>query len=732
MSFTSNPPRERSTATDASLDAPGSDEAQLLARILEVVPGGIVQVGADGAILRANLQAQRFLGLGFDVLARRLIADFAGATYREDGSACPVEQYPVAQCLATGQPAGPLTIGVRQPSGEVRWGIFTALPFPEPEGEKIGAVVTFVDITERRLVEMRARAHDRMLDKLRTVYSREQERAKVSAFHEPLASFLELTESASGFIASVDPDDPQKAELRLHAFIDKDAIGRSAISPQRVTLDALTQTVITEAAHVVVDGRAPFCTAFQPRVPKVAAALPLSASGKIVGVLGLADSPNGYSGSMLTDLEPLLAACADLVAAVDERRAKTQLEAALAQAERLASVGTLAAGMAHEINNPLAYVLLNLQAFDRSTDSLGAALVRARLRLEERLGVEQAGLLFASSGLADAQARLQRVLDHGRDAYEGAERVQRIVRDLMTFSRVTDEQKSLVDVNAAVEVALKMADHEIRYRARLARELGNLSPVLGNDGRLSQVFLNLLINAARAIEEGHPDENEIRVRTWLQAGEVLIEVSDTGVGVPEAHIERLFEPFFSTRAPGAGAGLGLSICHNVVRSHGGRIDVQSEVGVGTRFIVRLPRAPEERTASVQRALPARAAAASGVRHRILLVDDEPMVLRVLSQVLSRSYDVECADGYVTATAKLEYDARYDVVLCDMMMLDGTGVDVHAWVSENAPELVERMVFMTGGTFTPKSRDFLASAGARHLVKPFSLHELDEMVAEIVR
>jgi two-component system NtrC family sensor kinase len=153
---------------------------------------------------------------------------------------------------------------------------------------------------------------------------------------------------------------------------------------------------------------------------------------------------------------------------------------------------------------------------------------------------------------------------------------------------VTEEEKRLVAVNEAIVVALKMADHEIKYRARLSRELGDLDPVLGNDGRLSQVFLNLLLNAARAIEEGRPEQNEVRVRSWMEGEDVLVEVADTGHGVAPEHLHRLFEPFFSTRAPGAGAGLGLSICHNVVHDHGGRIDVTSTVGVGTTIAVHLP------------------------------------------------------------------------------------------------------------------------------------------------
>lgn len=707
---------------------PTPTEAQHLARILEIVPGGIVQVDPDGAILRANERAQRFLGLTWDALGQRFMTDFDGETYHEDGSPCPIGEYPAARCLATGKPAGPSTIGVRRPSGDVRWAIFTALPFPAPDTTRMGAVVTFVDITDRRRAEVRGRAQDRLLDTVRMVHFRDDPAATVAVFHEPLASLIELTKSRAGFIASVDPDDDEREELRLHALVD-DRSPDVASSHPPVPIDSLSRSVLASGAPRAVDDPGALGGPFRRQRPLRAVVLPLVTAGKVVGVVGLSDAPNPYDAPTLGDLEPLLAACADLVVALDERRARRTLEAQLAQAERLASVGTLAAGMAHEINNPLAYLLLNLTAFTRHTEALSGALFSLRDRLAARVGAAEADAVLAAAGVADAEARLARIVQHGKDAAEGGERVQRIVRDLMTFSRVSEEQRTLVDVNAAALAALKMAHHEIKYRARLVRDLGELDPVIGNDGRLSQVFLNLLLNAARAIEEGRPDDHEIRLRTSMSGDEVRVEVEDTGHGIAAEHLDRLFEPFFSTRAPGSGSGLGLTVCHNVVRAHGGRIEVQSELGAGSRFVVHLPRArarPEPEPPPRPSAVPQREA-----RPRILLIDDEPMVLRVLAQLLSHSYDVERADGLVAATSLLAQGGAFDVILCDMMMLDGTGVDVHAWMRERRPELVSRMIFMTGGTFTPKARAFLADVAAHHLVKPFSLRELDELIARLL-
>jgi CheY-like chemotaxis protein len=296
----------------------------------------------------------------------------------------------------------------------------------------------------------------------------------------------------------------------------------------------------------------------------------------------------------------------------------------------------------------------------------------------------------------------------------------------MTFSRAGHEAHTRVDVNAAVDVAIKMALHEIKYRARLVRELGDIASVEGNDGKLSQVFLNLLLNAARAIEEGHPDRNEIGARTWMQDDEVKVEIWDTGQGIAPEHLEHLFEPFFSTRPAGAGAGLGLSICLSVVRAHGGRIDVRSEPGRGSRFVVSLPRATRP---SVEPSLAPSSERVPETRLKVLIVDDEAMVLRVLGQLLSHHYEVQTAEG-LTAACELLARGSFDVVLCDMMMLDGTGADLHAWAVENRSELAERFVFMTGGTFTPKAREFLAAIDAPRLSKPFQLRELQEILTSL--
>jgi signal transduction histidine kinase len=242
-----------------------------------------------------------------------------------------------------------------------------------------------------------------------------------------------------------------------------------------------------------------------------------------------------------------------------------QLQAVQAQlmfTDRLAAMGRLAAGVGHEINNPLAYVISNIN------------YVRTELKREQ--------------GPQSDEER-QELLGAIEEAKEGAERVRLIVQDLKTLSRPDDAGTGTADVSAVVRSAANIASHEVRRRARLVEECQGLPPVRGNPARLGQVFLNLIINAAHAIPEGHVEANEIRIMGRLESPErILVEVRDTGCGIPPEHLERIFDPFFTTKPSGQGTGLGLSLCHNIITAMGGTITVESKVAQGTTFRVSLP------------------------------------------------------------------------------------------------------------------------------------------------
>ncbi|HEY0096264.1 MAG TPA: ATP-binding protein, partial [Archangium sp.] len=256
------------------------------------------------------------------------------------------------------------------------------------------------------------------------------------------------------------------------------------------------------------------------------------------------------------------------------RQERERMQAMLVQADRLASLGLLAAGVVHEVNTPLAYILSNLDWLDEELPSLSKALER-QTQGESRELTTLAG-------------RLQAVASTLRDIREGAERVRHIARDVKAFARDSDDESVLVDLREVLDAALKMALVHIRYRARVVRDYQDVPLVLANEARLAQVFLNLVVNAAQAIPEDGC-EHEIRVRLWTGPnGEACAEVGDTGMGIPAENMPHLFEPFFTTKPSGEGTGLGLFICKSIVEAFDGSITVDSRLGEGATFRLALP------------------------------------------------------------------------------------------------------------------------------------------------
>jgi len=389
---------------------------------------------------------------------------------------------------------------------------------------------------------------------------------------------------------------------------------------------------------------------------------------------------------------------------------KRKMQARLLQTDRMASMGSLAAVVAHEINNPLAYVVSNLSF---SLDELG-------------------NLLTAGAGQAQAQPEQRTVpravLDEAyralQEAKDGAERVRRIVRDLKTFSRIDDQERGPVDVVKILESSINLARYEIRHRATLLTDLREVPLVEGSEHRLGQVFLNLLINAAQAIPEGHPEENQIRaVAREQEDGRVVIEISDTGSGIAPDAIGRIFDPFFTTKPAGVGTGLGLSICHGIVGALHGELLVESELGKGSTFRVILPPSPQ----SVAEPEPPARPPEDVPRGRILVVDDEPLVGSAVQRLLASRHEVVIETAARQALGRLERGERFDMVFCDLMMPEMSGMDLYEAMERVDPELARRTVFITGGAFTARAREFLERTASPHLDKPFDNQTLLDLV-----
>ncbi len=365
--------------------------------------------------------------------------------------------------------------------------------------------------------------------------------------------------------------------------------------------------------------------------------------------------------------------------------------------DRLTSLGQLAAGVGHEINNPLCYVLLKMDSIKEATLN----------QLD-----------------AHAQKELKEVTD-------GLNRIQAIVKDLKALSPShKDDKLEPVDIESSMNAAISIASNEIQHRAKLVVTYDKVSRVLANEAQLGQVFLNLLINAAHAIEPGQAIQNEIKVRIFSKSQKVLIQVSDTGSGISEEVKKNLFKPFFTTKPAGLGTGLGLSICQSIINRHHGTIELESTLGVGTSFTISFPalsenilgNKPEEgrinKSVSVDR------------MGHILIIDDDLILLQTLESTIKSKHKTTAVNNAADALALIRDGETFDAIVCDLMMPNLGGIDFYELLFLQSPQLCERVMFLTGGSFTEQTDKFLTRPGIRYLEKPIKKNALLAALNEV--
>jgi signal transduction histidine kinase len=446
-------------------------------------------------------------------------------------------------------------------------------------------------------------------------------------------------------------------------------------------------------------------------IPVVAISADTSSKAAAIDATGFLRKPFRFA-DLLSTIEKI----------IDEGE-RRRIRARLAEAERLASLGTLAAGAAHEISNPLSFTVANLETMDEQLGHLGELV--GRLSRDD-------GPPSPASVIDEMKATLADMRDLLADGRVGADRVSRVVRNLQSIARRQEDQHRLVDLRRVIESALNLTWNQIRHRARLIKELPEDLPLVqGSEFRLGQLMLNLLANAAQAIQEGNAQSNEIRVSVRGEARGMVVEVRDTGEGIaPEAR-PRLFEPFFTTKPAGVGTGLGLSICQSVVLEHRGSIEVESDPGKGSLFRVVLPMDRTDRLADAP--APAPPVVLPGPRRgRVIIVDDEPQLAWAMKRLLDPEHDVVAVTHGREALDRMMAGQRFDVIVCDLTMPFMTGEQLFREIEGRfGAEVARRILFVTGGTLSDEAGAFLTAVQNPRLFKPFEATELRAQIRRVL-
>lgn len=617
-----------------------TDLPAALRALFDALPDGVIVNHPDDGLVYANAAFFAFVARGEEILGRRAL-ELVAPEDRE------VARERMRFAALTGQSTEPRALRFIRPDGSTVSGDCRGVAHTI-DGEKL-LVVVVRDLTDQQRAE-------RALQESGALFRTLIEDLRVGVVVQGPSAEIRVT---------------NRAALELLGLDEEQLLGRTSFDPEW---------------NVVHEDGSPFPGSDHPVPSAIRTRRPVR--DVLMGVYRPKRKDRVW---LLVNAEPQLDAEGNVVQVVctfsdfTERRRQ---QAQSAAGDRMASLGRLAAGVAHEIKNPLAYVIGQLEALCQAP-------------LDEALA------------------------QRAREALEGAGRVRAIVDDLRSLSRGDDERLGPVDLARAIDSACNMAAPHARHRATLVRDLARVPMVTGNESRLVQLVLNLVVNAAEAIPEGHASEHEIRVRLRdAGGGRVLLEVSDSGVGIPQNVIARIFDPFFTTKRVGVGTGLGLAICHGIVVALGGEIDVESTIGKGTTFRVTLPACASLETVNV----PVRAPAAP--RSSILVIDDEPRVGRVLADLLAPEHDVDVETDAQAALGRIASGGRYDVIICDLMMPNMGGMDFQEVLEAQAPELAKRTVYMTGGAFTPRARAFIDRFADRSLDKPFCIDDVTRAIARV--
>jgi len=540
------------------------------------------------------------------------------------------------------------------------------------------------------------------------------------------------------YVAGLQQSINREYELRRCLMQLRDAQGNE--THNRLLLTRATDgIVVVDGAHRVlfinpaarallhVDGDGLLGEPFEHAVPETGkpASYQVQLSGGLASLLTATSMDSIWDGREATIIQLQPALRPSVPPSIPPSIPPSMLGPSLSE-DRLRTVGRLAAGLAHEVNNPLTFVLANLESLRESHQAIRRFIRTLRVDLATKEAITP-----QSFERITADANLQEVIDDAADmltdCHKGMHRIQDIARSLGTVSRADDTRAEMLDITRIVDDACAMVFNQIRYRARLVRRFEPVPMIAAFPGRIAQALVNLLTNAAEAIDGGAYDKHQIVVSTRVEGDHVVVAVTDTGAGIHEDDRERIFTPGFTTKAHEGGMGLGLTACERAAKEHGGRLEVHHLADRGTRFELILPvdtglHAVEPRRESRP------ISEAPLTRARILIVDDDAMVLSALRRRLRRRYDTVTVLGGVEALARLSEDPEFDSIVCDLMMPEVDGKSFYDSIKKDHPQLSDRIVFMSGGAFTPRLRRFAAAVPNPVLQKPVTREDLESMLS----
>jgi PAS domain S-box-containing protein len=645
--------RDRAGVTD--LNAYGRQPAE---RALNEVPFAIwVARAPDGEVIYTNQALRAMVGVALDEAAEAKDEVAEAPTIEllaRSGEPYPRERLPQLRAIAGGAPVVTDDLVLRREDGRLIYVRASANPVLDATGAVSHVVVALTDIT----ADVRTQAE-----------RAERERRLEAAVHDaPVLLFMLDREgtltAADGALRTVLEGAREGESLVGVSLLDVYMEHPKAGDSIRRALAGETVSFTVETHGLTLD----------------------------VWLGPLPDGAGGRAGA--------IGAC------VDVTEARRQQGSAI-QNDRIRAIGTVASSIAHEINNPLTYVLAGLEESSGQLDGL----------------VSQVGALGRTSGngalatmVLEGLGRLQ---EHLVPVLAGTKRIREVARGLRAFARPDGDKLTRVDVAEVTRVVLKLVNKEIEVRARLVDEIDACPPVLANEPRLVQVLTSLLVNAWQALPEPDPARHVIGVRTGHEGAWALIEVWDSGPGVPAHLREQIFEPFVTTKEPGAGSGLGLFVCRNIVASLSGQISVEDAPGGGALFRVLLP--PAAPTIETLPPAPAEPRPVVSDRRRVLIIDDDPLVAEALeSSLVSEGFEVRTVlDGLQGLEILLKSD-DVDLAYCDVMMKGFSGVDLHEALRRDAPARLAKVVFMSGGASTDEARAFLEERAADFVQKPFDI------------